>query len=181
MTKDIKLKNDNTRFLARRKALGLTHQQVANYIGVSTATVSRWENGITCDLPFSKVVKYAEILQVSPLWILDPNEYKCASTEELSQKLCQSEFRHSKNFDADLRQFTKDYFDLVFADNSILEDPEVLKQGAIVTLMSIAQTLPIEKLLEIVSFGFYKFDQEYGTKTESEQVKKLAQLINKKK
>lgn len=32
----------------KRKALGLTQEQVAEYLGVSTPAVSKWEKGTTC-------------------------------------------------------------------------------------------------------------------------------------
>lgn len=32
----------------KRKELGLTQEQIANYLGVSTPAVSKWEKGITC-------------------------------------------------------------------------------------------------------------------------------------
>ena len=32
----------------RRKALGLTQEQVAEYLGVTTPAVNKWEKGSTC-------------------------------------------------------------------------------------------------------------------------------------
>ncbi len=32
----------------KRKALGLTQEQVANYLGVTTPAVNKWEKGTTC-------------------------------------------------------------------------------------------------------------------------------------
>ena len=38
----------NTVIQERRKALGLTQEQVAEYLGVTTPAVNKWEKGSTC-------------------------------------------------------------------------------------------------------------------------------------
>ena len=52
---------------ARRKELGLSQAEVANYVGVSSTTVGRWENGQIEDMKRNSVKKLSEILNVSPL------------------------------------------------------------------------------------------------------------------
>lgn len=50
----------------RRKELGLTLAQIADIMGVTEATVQRWESGNIKSLRHGKIGKLAEILQVSP-------------------------------------------------------------------------------------------------------------------
>lgn len=54
----------------RRIELGLTLKEVADYVGVSEATVSRWESGNIANMKRSRVQALAEILKVSPLDII---------------------------------------------------------------------------------------------------------------
>lgn len=56
--------------LARRKELGLTQKYVADQIGVTEATVSRWESGEIANMRRDKVMLYAKVLQTSPDFIL---------------------------------------------------------------------------------------------------------------
>lgn len=61
----------------RRKELGLTMLEVAQKIGVSEATVSRWESGDIANMRRDKIVSLASALQVSPSFIMgweDQNE-----------------------------------------------------------------------------------------------------------
>lgn len=54
----------------RRKELGLTMLEVANMIGVSEATVSRWESGDIANMRRDKIVSLAKALQVHPSFIM---------------------------------------------------------------------------------------------------------------
>ena len=58
------------RLKERRKELNLTMLQVANKIGVSEATVSRWESGDIANMRRDKIVSLANALQVSPAFIM---------------------------------------------------------------------------------------------------------------
>lgn len=55
---------------SRRIELDLTMKQVADAVGVSEATVSRWESGEISDMRRSKIVSLAKILNISPLDII---------------------------------------------------------------------------------------------------------------
>lgn len=55
----------------RRKELGLTQADIALGVGVSEATVSRWESGDIHNMRRNRVVKLAELLRVSPMDIID--------------------------------------------------------------------------------------------------------------
>lgn len=51
----------------RRESLGLTQEEVAKYVGVSKASVSRWESGDISNMRRDRIQKLAEILKVSPV------------------------------------------------------------------------------------------------------------------
>ena len=62
----------------RRSELGLTMKQVAERVGVSEGTVSRWESGDIANMRRDKIAKLAEALQTTTTkimgWPDDPNE-----------------------------------------------------------------------------------------------------------
>ncbi len=55
----------------RRKELSLTMNEVAQRVGVSEATVSRWESGDIVNMRRDKIVLLAKALEVSPAFIMD--------------------------------------------------------------------------------------------------------------
>lgn len=65
----------------RRLDLGLTMKEVADYVGVSEATVQRWEVGNIANMRRDRIQKLSEILRISPLNIID-----IASTVEAVKK-----------------------------------------------------------------------------------------------
>lgn len=54
----------------RRKSLGLTLEDVAIRVGVSRATVQRWETGVLQNPGRDKIAALAAALQVSPGYLL---------------------------------------------------------------------------------------------------------------
>ena len=58
----------------RRLELGLTMKQVADAVGVSEATVSRWESGEIANMRRSRIVKLASVLNMSPLDLMNWEE-----------------------------------------------------------------------------------------------------------
>lgn len=58
------------RLKSRRKELGLTLAQVAERVGTSEATVQRWENGSIKTLRHESIVKLADVLDVSPSYLM---------------------------------------------------------------------------------------------------------------
>ncbi len=54
----------------RRKELDLTMKQVAELVGVSEGTVSRWESGKIADMKRDKIMAYAQALKISPAVIM---------------------------------------------------------------------------------------------------------------
>lgn len=58
----------------RRNELELTMKQVADSVGVSEGTVSRWESGDISNMKRDKIYKLSKVLQISPLVILGWDE-----------------------------------------------------------------------------------------------------------
>ncbi len=54
----------------RRKELGLTLAEIADRMNVSEATVQRWESGNIKNMRHERVAKLAEILRVSPAFLM---------------------------------------------------------------------------------------------------------------
>lgn len=54
----------------RRSELGLTLEEVARRVGVSRATVQRWEKGVLQNPGRDKIAALAAALQVSPEYLL---------------------------------------------------------------------------------------------------------------
>ena len=61
----------NIKLKERRKELGLTMLEVAKKVGVSEATVSRWESGDIANMRRDKIVLLAKALNVHPDFIMD--------------------------------------------------------------------------------------------------------------
>ena len=58
-------------FISKRRAeIGLTMKEIADAVGVSEATVSRWEAGEIKNMRRDRIAKLADILKVSPVEIL---------------------------------------------------------------------------------------------------------------
>lgn len=60
----------------RRLELGLTLEKVADYVGVSKATVSRWESGEIVNMRRDRILKLSEVLKVKPNFIMGLEESK---------------------------------------------------------------------------------------------------------
>lgn len=71
----------------RRTELSLTQRQVANQVGVTEATVSRWESGDIDNMRRDKIAGLANALRVSPLLIMGMDDayqlYNPVNSEEL--------------------------------------------------------------------------------------------------
>lgn len=58
----------------QREEIGVSQQEVANYVGVSKSAVSRWESGDIKNMGIDKLKKYSEIMKIDPLTILNYEE-----------------------------------------------------------------------------------------------------------
>lgn len=54
----------------RRIEIGLTQQEVADLVGVSEGTISRWESGDINNMRRDRILAYAKALRVSPAVIM---------------------------------------------------------------------------------------------------------------
>jgi len=73
----------------RRKELGMTMKEVANAVGVSEGTVSRWESGDIRNMRRDKIAILARVLNVPPAVLMDWEEYDAELMErrKLSKEL----------------------------------------------------------------------------------------------
>ena len=58
----------------RREELGLTQKEVADYVGVSEASVSRWESKAISSMKRERLGRLAKILQLPPSALVPPEE-----------------------------------------------------------------------------------------------------------
>lgn len=58
----------------RRSELGITLEEVGKIVGVSKATVQRWESGAIKNVRRDKIEKLAKALQISPAYLMDWEE-----------------------------------------------------------------------------------------------------------
>lgn len=65
----------------RRLELGYTMKKVAEYVGVSEATISRWESGNIANMRRDRIALLAEILQISPALIMGWTEESTSSPD----------------------------------------------------------------------------------------------------
>lgn len=56
---------------SQREKLGLTMKDVAQKVGVSEGTISRWESGNIENMRRDKIVKLAGALEISPMVLLN--------------------------------------------------------------------------------------------------------------
>ena len=80
----------------RRNELGLTLKEVADYVGVSEGTVSRWESGDIANMKRSRINSLAEILNISPLVLIGQenapaeNDRREVNDDELTMKILEA-------------------------------------------------------------------------------------------
>lgn len=75
----------------RRMELGLTLKEIADRIGVTEATVQRWESGAIVNIRSNRLTMLAEILQISPTelmgWEKQLDEWDKKYGEKVSKEL----------------------------------------------------------------------------------------------
>lgn len=67
----------------RRLELGLTMKEVAKAVGVSEATVSKWESGTIDNMKRDKIAKLAKALNMSPLAVAGIEEQAPLTEKEV--------------------------------------------------------------------------------------------------
>ena len=66
----------NNRLKERRKEIGLTMKEVADAVGVSEGTVSRWESGNIANMGRDKIYSLSKILKMTPAEIMGLDDIK---------------------------------------------------------------------------------------------------------
>lgn len=69
---------------SKRKSLGLTTEQVASFVGVSSPTITRWETGEIRNIKNDKILKLATVLEIDPMLLIG---WDCSIDSPLSKKL----------------------------------------------------------------------------------------------
>lgn len=65
----------------RRKELGLTLEQIGDYVGVSKSTVKKWESGYISNMRRDKIALLAKILQIPPTDLINAETEKQAPAQ----------------------------------------------------------------------------------------------------
>lgn len=78
-------------FRQKREELNLTLQDVADYVGVSAGTVSRWETGNINNMKRDKIAKLSEILKLNPSVITGWETAKIENDGNISEIVLRSE------------------------------------------------------------------------------------------
>lgn len=84
--------NTNELIKLRRKELKLTMREVAEAVGVSEATVSRWESGNIANMGRDKIALLSKVLKISPSQIAGYDEDKDNSLGNLKSSPTTSKF-----------------------------------------------------------------------------------------
>lgn len=95
----------------KRLECGYTMKELAEKVGVSEATVSRWESGNLATMKHTKIMLLAKALKISPATLFD-------APASSSLSLTQQEETHIKKYrqlDADGREDVDDYVDMKLA------------------------------------------------------------------
>lgn len=74
------MNNPGTLIKQKRKEKKLTLEEVARYIGVSKSTVSKYERGIIANLKREKLISLSNLLDLSPVELIDGVEFEVEQT-----------------------------------------------------------------------------------------------------
>lgn len=76
------------RIRTAREAAGITQEELGKVCGVAKQTIFKYESGVITNIPIDKLEHMAELLQVSPAWLLGwetPNSPLCAGSAALPE------------------------------------------------------------------------------------------------
>lgn len=97
----------------KRLECGYTMKELAEKVGVSEATVSRWESGNLATMKHTKIMLLAKALKISPAMLFD-----APASPSSSLSLTQQEETHIKKYrqlDADGKEEIDDLIDVKLA------------------------------------------------------------------
>ena len=143
----------------RRTELELTLQEVADIVGVSKATIQRYESGNIKNMSGDKLALYAKALKVAPVFIMEAkfNEWDatCNKDGELAKEVKRIENGLPKLTPKDEEEIAKDLARMIanldhqngmaaFNDQEDEEDKELLK-ASLETSMRLAKQIAKKK------------------------------------
>ena len=100
----------------RRKELGLTMKEVAKAVGVSEATVSRWESGNIANMGRDKIYALSKVLEISPAEIMGIGNTNNTNNEDEDEKIAILN-RNAKKLTPEQRQQLIDMAKVLFRED----------------------------------------------------------------
>ena len=100
----------------RRKELGLTMKEVAKAVGVSEATVSRWESGNIANMGSDKIYALSKVLKISPAEIMGIDDTNNTNNESEDEKIAILN-RNAKKLTPEQRQQLIDMAKILFRED----------------------------------------------------------------
>ena len=100
---------------SRRSELGLTLDDIGRYVGVSGATVSRWENGDIENIRRDKIARLAEVLKVTPSYLMGWPEDAAGDSLDMPEEIIILN-RAAKKMTAEKRKRLLDMAKLMFEE-----------------------------------------------------------------
>lgn len=125
----------------RRLDLGLTMLEVAKIVGVSEATISRYESGNIKNMRRDRINKYAQALSIDPTLLLNEVEWDKAAEE--FEKGLQSDSEWLKKYLSE--RFSDE--DVSTAYELIIQLPQFNKEGLIKILERMDELSEVKKYL----------------------------------
>ncbi|WP_019543909.1 helix-turn-helix domain-containing protein [Selenomonas bovis] len=123
----------------RRTALSLTQKDVADYVGVSEATVSRWESGHIDNMRRDRIAKLAKVLQISPLVIMGVDE-PAPPAPQKSDGLPELNARDERDIERDLEDMLHSVAQADYKAPGDEEDTEALRAALRVAMIQAKRT-----------------------------------------
>jgi len=123
----------------RRTALSLTQKDVADYVGVSEATVSRWESGHIDNMRRDRIAKLAKVLQISPLVIMGVDEPTPPAPQK-SDGLPELNARDERDIERDLEDMLHSVAQADYKAPGDEEDTEALRAALRVAMIQAKRT-----------------------------------------
>lgn len=126
----------------RRTALSLTQKDVADYVGVSEATVSRWESGHIDNMRRDRIAKLAKILRISPLVIMGVDEPASPAppAPQKSDGLPELNARDERDIERDLEDMLHSVAQADYKAPGDEEDTEALRAALRVAMIQAKRT-----------------------------------------
>lgn len=109
------MNNPGTLIKQRRKEKKLTLQDIADRLEVSKSTVSKWENNQIQNLKREKLIALSNLLDISPIELIDGIEYEIEQTITISRFKTQVNYllHQTKDLSDSEKNLIKDYVNLI--------------------------------------------------------------------